>query len=383
MELRGGTAPLRDRHAMYYSDLISDLNRLSRGARQVEGEQRMSIEWDNLRAAHLWSLAQGELEIAERLVEGSYQYSAFNMRHEHSGMVERTVRLGDERGRPSTAMLGMLSYWMEIRGDADGSRRIAQRGLDVALSPDHPSTANCWWTFAGAGGPTPPRSPETVAAFRHQWSAVSATPDLDVNWWAVVCVLDSSLHAEPSATLSLRQQLSEIAARVQSPRLTMFVHHYDGFACLQMSPPDYPASLTAYRRVADIAQATGDPQSFAIALRCLAMASAGLAAPDALARCRDALDALLEIRHWPKIWQTLESATLALATAGRTEQAAVILGHLDSRPTAFGLEHGLCFRDRARELIEADGDHDQARLDGAQKSADALVTYAVAHCSAD
>ena len=111
------------------------------------------------------------------------------------------------------------------------------------------------------------------------------------------------------------------------------------------------------------------------------MASTGLGAPDALARCHDALDALFEIRYWQKTWQTLESITLALASAGRTEHAAVILGHLDAHSPGFGLEHDLHFRDRARELVEADGGHTAAKLRGARMSADELVANALAYCS--
>jgi hypothetical protein len=87
---------------------------------------------------------------------------------------------------------------------------------------------------------------------------------------------------------------------------------------------------------------------------------------------------LYEIRHWPKIWQTLESATLALARAGRTEHAAVSLGHLDAHLPGFGFEHILHFRDRARELIEADSGHDAAERRGALMSAEEVVAYALA-----
>jgi hypothetical protein len=111
------------------------------------------------------------------------------------------------------------------------------------------------------------------------------------------------------------------------------------------------------------------------------LAATGLGAPDALTRCHIALDAAFEIRHWPKTWQTLESATLALARMGRTKHAAVILGHLDAHSPGFGFEHENHFRDRARELIDADGGHAAARLRGAQMSADELVAYALAHCS--
>ncbi len=381
LELRGETAPVRDRHATYYADLVAELDLLARGARQIEGEERMSVEWDNLRAAHLWLLAQDDLDVAERLVDGSFQYAAFRMRHEHAEMLQRTVQLGDVLGRPSTNVLGMLSYWLDIQGNVEEARRVAQRGLDAAPSPHHPATANCWYTFAAASAAVVSGSPEALAAFQHQAAATANTPDLDFNWWALVCLIDASLNADPTATPALRQQLSDIAVRVQSPRLTAQSYQYVGHACLMSSPPDFAEAITAYEHVAEIAQSTGDRLSFALALRCLAMASTGLGTPDALARCHDSLDAVFEIRHWQKIWQTLESVTLALATAGRTEQAAVILGHLDAHSPGFGLEHGLHFRDQARRLVEADGDHNTAKLRGARMSTDELVTTALAFCA--
>ena len=129
----------------------------------------------------------------------------------------------------------------------------------------------------------------------------------------------------------------------------MSVHQYDGHACLlELRRPTSPQRFTAYEHFAAIARATGDVHNLGIARRCLAIASTGLGAPDALTRCHDALEILFEIRHWPKIWQVLESTSLALATAGRTEHAAVILGHLDAHSPGFGLEHVLHFRALAR-----------------------------------
>jgi hypothetical protein len=171
-----------------------------------------------------------------------------------------------------------------------------------------------------------------------------------------------------------------MAARVHSPRLTTFARQYEGHAYLSASPPDFAAAITAYQRITEVDH---DRQFQAIALRCLAMASTGLGTSDALARCHAALDVLFEIRYWQKIWQTLESVTLALATAGRTDRAAVVLGHLDAHSPGLGLEHARHFRDRARELIEADGDHTEARDRGAWMSAEELVMTALAYCSAD
>jgi hypothetical protein len=298
-------------------------------------------------------------------------------------MVERTIELGDERDRPSTRILGMLSFWFDMQGNEQESRRLAQRGIDAAPSLDHPSTAICWFEFSGATASVAPRSAEAMSAFEHQAAAVANTPDLDLNWPTLVYLVDASLHADPSATPALRQRLSDMAARVRSPTLTTYAHQYEGHARLTASPPDYAGAVTAYGRMSESAHAVGDRQAQAVALRCLAMASTGLGAPDALARCHDALDELFEMRYWQKIRQTLESVALALANADRTEHAAVVVGHLDRHATGLGIEHTLQFRERARALVEADGGHAAPVLRGAQMSPEELVTNALVYCSTD
>ena len=178
MELRGETALLRDRHARHYADLIAELDLLVRGARQIEGEARMSIEWDNLRAAHLWALAQGELDLAERLAEGSFQYSAFSMRHEHAAMLQRTVRTrrraaaGRRRRCSACSATGSTSQGNEEEARAPRPARPRRRTL---ARPSRPPRA------AGGRSPAPrprstPDSPEALAAFRHQLAAVANTP---------------------------------------------------------------------------------------------------------------------------------------------------------------------------------------------------------------
>ncbi|HEY4608525.1 MAG TPA: hypothetical protein VIH06_04955 [Ilumatobacteraceae bacterium] len=132
-----------------------------------------------------------------------------------------------------------------------------------------------------------------------------------------------------------------------------------------------------------MARSSGDLQFDVLALRGLAMAYVGLGAPDALTRCHDALAALFEVRYWQKIWQTLESATLALAITGRMEQAAIVLGRLDAQSSGYGIEHDLRFRQRARDLIEADGPHASAQSRGARMSPEDLVTNAIAFCAVD
>jgi hypothetical protein len=100
-------------------------------------------------------------------------------------------------------------------------------------------------------------------------------------------------------------------------------------------------------------------------------------------RCHAALDLLYEIRYWQKTWQTLESVSLTLANTGRIEHAAVILGHVEAHSKDFGLEQNLHFRDRVREIVEADGGHAAAKQRGAHMSPDELVMNALAYSAAE
>ena len=147
MELRGETAVVARPPCRSLRRPDRGARLLVRAPRQIEGA-RISIEWDNLRAAHLWSLANAistSPSGSSRPVSSTPSSACATTTPR---CCERTVELGDECGRPSTSVLGMLSYWTNMQGNEEESRRLAQRGLDVAPSPDHPSTANCWCEFA-------------------------------------------------------------------------------------------------------------------------------------------------------------------------------------------------------------------------------------------
>ena len=296
----------------------------------------MSIEWDNLRAAHLWSLAQDELDLAERLVEGSFQYAALQHapRTRSDAAANRATR---RRVRP--AVDDHARHAQLLGRHARRHRRVAAprpawpRRRTLARPSRH---RELLVEFAGATPSVAPGSPEALAAFQHQAAAVANTPDLDRNWFALVSLIDASLNADPSCNACV----AATAERDGRPSAIPPTDHVRPSVRGPRLPHRVPAGLRRgdhrLRTRRRDRPRTGDRHFQAIALRCLAMASTGLGAPDALARCHDALDALFDIRYWQKIWQTLESVTLALATAGRAEQAAVILGHLDAHSPGSG-----------------------------------------------
>ena len=381
LELRGQTTSLRDRHAAYYAERIEELDTVLRGARQQEATEVFSVEWDNLRAAHQWALACSDLGLAERVIHSSCYYAFGQTRHEHAEWTSRSVELGEAMGSVSTFLLGTHAEWLNFQGDESEALRIAQRGIDVAPSLDHPSTVTCWFMLCGASPLHSQTSPENRLRFQHLEAAVAMVPDLDSNWRLLLELVDVSFIDELAFTKYLRQ-LSEVAARVRAPQLVSFSYLYEGHALLaHNSAPDYATAMQYYERALSAARATSYLDTEAVALRAVAMAATGLGRVDALARCHDALAALYEIRYWQKIWQVLDSVVLALAKADRAAEAALILGHLQAHMPPCGMEDGLGFREAASDLITAAGDFTDALTRGARLTADEVVNTAMEYCA--
>jgi predicted ATPase/class 3 adenylate cyclase len=381
LEVRGETTSLRHRHMAHYTERGREFDRLFRSVRQIEGTANFNIEWDNTRAAHEWALACADLDTAERLIASSYYYAIGQLRHEHGDWTQRTIELGETEDRPSSLTLGMRAEWLNKQGREAEALRTAQRGIDVAPSPDDPSTATCWFMLSGASPLLSKTSDEVRDAFRHL-EAVANIADLDTDWFALIDLVDAAANVGPIEFHKYLRQLSEVAARVQAPLLVTYTCLYEGNALLVgQSIPDYEAATAYYQRAANAARASSDVQTEAMALRAVALTTTGLGRDDALDRCREALCALYECRLWQKIWQVLDSVVLALARTGRTEEAALILGHLGAHIPSCGMEDDLRFRATASEMIHAAGDFSNALARGAQLSAEEIVAVALASCA--
>ncbi len=380
LEFRGQTTALRDRHMAHYAERIQDLDNSLRGARQLEATKGMAIEWDNLRAAHQWALAWADLDLAEQLVGSSCYYAFGQMRHEHAEWTQRTVELAEALGRLSTFLLGIHAEWLNFQGDEAEALRIAQLGIDVAPSLDHPSTAACWFMLCGSSPILSLTAPEFRLRYQHLEAAVAKVPDLDSDWRPLLDLVDASMGDE-HAFAKYQRQLSQIAARVGAPQLVIYACLYEGHALLvHTSRPDYAAAMECYERAVSAARESGHVNTEAISLRAVAMAATGLGRDDARARCHDALAALHESRYWQKIWQLLNSVVLALAKAHRPAEAALILGHLQAHMPPCGIEDTLGFRDAASDLIIASGDFSDSLSRGARLTADEIVVRALENC---
>ena len=147
---------------------------------------------------------------------------------------------------------------------------------------------------------------------------------------------------------------------------------------LEKRPPDFAAAREIYTRVRELARQCGDPVLEGDCLRALAITAVGLEAVDAPGACRNAIGQLYEIRNWLRIWQVFNSAGMLLASSGKIEAAALMVGFRRADRLEFAIEHQLGFSERTLEILRSDTRCDEWMARGAAMERHEIVRYALA-----
>ena len=90
-------------------------------------------DFDNLRAAHLWSIEHADVDAALRLVAGLREYSFRCMHAEITSWADAAIALPDapEHERYPVAV-GVAAYGRFIRGDLEGAIELGERAIAAA-----------------------------------------------------------------------------------------------------------------------------------------------------------------------------------------------------------------------------------------------------------
>jgi predicted ATPase len=198
-----------DRHLCHYVEVAAHADRIFRGPREVEAGQMFDVEWDNLRAAHAWSIVTKDLDQAERLLAATFAYASSRARSETADWVERTLTLETEHRQPNPHTYGQAAWWANMAELDEPQHRWAQRGIDTAPSPDHPSTALCW-SLVRTAQHDAFRTPGPI----NQLETAVAGLDLDHDWWALVMLADAATPS-PRQRDQLGRQAEGTQARLR------------------------------------------------------------------------------------------------------------------------------------------------------------------------
>lgn len=299
LEARGEVDKVRAQHAATFLALIESASpRLHTSSTLIDTVER---EHDNLRAALDWALAQGEIEIARRLVAALIWLWVIHTWHLSEGRMwlEQVVVAARERELPPLAQArlhqdaGILAY---LQGDHVSARSWHRQALFFARqSSDRAMIAHALHGLSNAAM-NQGAYDEVVTLLEECLPLARATGE---KWLEAVALNNLAEVARLQRDFAVAGQmyetglgiLQEIGDRYFTPILL------DGLGVLAQYRGDYERALAIHRRCLRLSQDMGDWRVIALALEKLGGVAAGQRRARRAARLLGAAEAIRKEIH--------------------------------------------------------------------------------------
>jgi len=210
LEERGDADDLRRRHATTYLAIAEEIAPHLPGPGQASRLDRVAEEHDNLRAALDWSIAKGEVELAQRFTGALWRFWQGRGHIEEGwAMVQRVLAMpgADARTPARLALLdgaGGVAWWMGNIAAADG---FYEEQVDLARSLGEPrSLANALFNLSHSRviGSDPAASEAIRAETIRQFEAIGDARGAARVGWIAANVLTVT---DPAAATELLEDL--------------------------------------------------------------------------------------------------------------------------------------------------------------------------------
>lgn len=339
---RGGISACRDRHRDVFAigARKAQLRLTGSTPEFTESSGWFAREWDNLRAAVVWSVSQDDLVDAVELCDASFDWSRNQLQLEHADWVRQTAELPSVGPDLPASLLICQGEWAIIHGEFDEAiQRTTAAAEQFAPGPDQVRalTPLCLALYQSG------RGDELSAAMDRLEEVVSASGDRDLTLaWLVLLVCSALAH--PDRQDIYRQELHASVKQSGNPVADAWLGFTSALDALYAG--DTESALQRINDALGIAEQTGN-RYVATTLRGLVLvALAALGDPDSDGEFRRTLDELVEADNWITVLWALESLGEHWATHGQIEQAAILLGYLEEH----GQNSRRAFSDRAGAL---------------------------------
>jgi predicted ATPase/DNA-binding SARP family transcriptional activator len=124
---------VRSRHAAWYLAVAERCGRSLAGPDEARAVGALDRDFDNLRAAHLWSIERSDVDTALRLVAGLREYSFRCMHAEITIWADVATSLPGADGHDRyPVVLGVAAYGRFARGDLEGAIELGERAVASA-----------------------------------------------------------------------------------------------------------------------------------------------------------------------------------------------------------------------------------------------------------
>jgi predicted ATPase/class 3 adenylate cyclase len=377
---RGEVAAVRARHLDHYRVVARRACSEWLSPRHRDAAATFEVEWDNLRLAHSAALATGDLDAAEAIVDGVFDYAATTLREELGDWIAANIAAGEELGRVRPATYGQGAWVAYQGGEYRRAVALAQQGIDAAPAKDDPGAALCEAVFALAAVV----GAADRAQARVQLEATMERLLDDVVAFRCCCALGVLLAVtDPKAAAPAFARARSIAERIGTPAVLSAINDYETASIATGERPDFRRALARYREGLEFARAAGSSWGIARNLAGIAACTIHLDGENADGAVHEALDYALEVRcRSGNVLVLLGEFAIHLAQHNEIERAALLLGYLAAhQPGIIALLRSQPRRKGPIDDIADEPEAQQWRSAGAAMDYDAVVRRALAHDS--
>jgi predicted ATPase len=150
LEAAGDSAAGRARHAAYFLAFAETCRRQQSTANAPSASAALTVEWDNLRAAQEWFLANRNIDGAFRMIIASWWHAFFGLRYELVPWAHSTIDLPGARDDPRwPTVAGATAMFDWGAGELDQAASLASEANTVAREHGWPDSYEAHLALVG------------------------------------------------------------------------------------------------------------------------------------------------------------------------------------------------------------------------------------------
>jgi len=341
---------VRARHAQWYLEVVERCAQALTGPDEADAVKTLDRDFDNLRAAHLWSIEHADADVALRVVTGLREYAFRCMRAEITSWADAAASLPDAEGDERFPVaVAVAAYGRFARGDLEGAIELGERALSAAeyLDVDCSGLAeralgNAWF-YRGDAQRGSEWMDRMIASAR-SGSAARLAHALYMRSVAFTSVGDNVKGAQYAG------EARAAATASGSPTAQAQACYSLGLALESTNAIEATAYL---QRAADVARDAGNRWIQAFALTEVLWLEARQGRPrEALARYADVIDLWYRGGDWANQWLSLRHVFGILVQLRAYLGAATLHGALTAAGAAYALPFEAADAERIGALVD-------------------------------
>jgi predicted ATPase/DNA-binding SARP family transcriptional activator len=342
-------AEMRKCHARWFLHVAERFARALAGPGEADAVSSLDRDFDNLRAAHQWSIEVGEVDVSLRLIAALREYSFRTMRAEIVSWADDTIGLPGVATHPGLPMaLALGAYGRFVRGDLEGAIEQGERAINIAGAAGSDTSGLAERAVANAlfyrGEPQRAmKLTEHMIASARQGSPARLAHALYMRSVAHTSVGDNSNGRQ------IAEEASAAARASGSPTANAQASYALGLALESTDPAEAAAYL---EQAADLARQAGNRWIEAFALTEVLWLQARQNHPRAaLARYSDVIDLWYRGGDWANQWLSLRHVFGILVQLRDYHGAATLHGALTAAGAAYALPFEASDAQRISDLV--------------------------------